>query len=120
MGEDNGNHAQGSAQGSFGLSNRQFQEAIWDFEPEVCKPTIIWYRKGKCDSKHMGQLFLRQQSDIQALLSVIAENGLGARLTRLGVHDTYGESGSPEGLYEKHSLDAHGLARSMKSHLQIN
>lgn len=50
-----------------------------------------------------------------AVAEVVTEAGLGKRVTRLGVQDTYGESGSPAGLYEKHSLDSAGLARSIKS-----
>ncbi len=54
-----------------------------------------------------------------AVCEVVAQNGLGVPVTRLGVQDTYGESGSPEALYEKHGLNAHGLARSMKSVLNL-
>ncbi len=48
----------------------------------------------------------------------MAEIGSPARLHRLGVHDVYGESGTPEALYEKHGLDPHGIARSVKSVLR--
>jgi transketolase len=54
-----------------------------------------------------------------AVAEVLAQNGSGARLTRLGVQDTYGESGTPEDLYEKHGLNAHGLARSIKGTLNV-
>ncbi|MBX9767031.1 MAG: transketolase family protein [Bdellovibrionales bacterium] len=52
-----------------------------------------------------------------AVAEVLAEAGLGKRLVRIGVHDTYGESGSPEGLYQRHGLDTAGVARTMKSTL---
>lgn len=52
-----------------------------------------------------------------AVAEVLAETGVGSRLIRLGVQDTYGESGSPEALYEKHGLNSQGLARSIKSNL---
>lgn len=52
-----------------------------------------------------------------AVAEVMASEGTSARLVRIGVHDTYGESGSPEGLYEKHGLDAFGVARTVKSYL---
>lgn len=45
----------------------------------------------------------------------MAEIGSPARLHRLGVQDVYGESGTPEALYEKHGLDANGVARSLKT-----
>jgi transketolase len=38
-----------------------------------------------------------------------------ARLLRLGVKDDFGESGEPLGLYEKHGLDAAGIARSVRA-----
>jgi transketolase len=50
-----------------------------------------------------------------AVAEVMAEAGTGSKLVRIGVHDTYGESGTPEGLYEKHGLDANGVARTIKS-----
>ena len=52
-----------------------------------------------------------------AVAEDLAEHAIAKPLTRLGVHDTYGESGSPEALYEKHGLNAHGLARSIKGTL---
>ncbi len=50
-----------------------------------------------------------------AVAEVLAELGKPVVLTRLGIQDTYGESGTPEELYLKFALDATGLARSMKS-----
>ncbi len=50
-----------------------------------------------------------------AVAEVLAEQGAGAKLYRIGVRDTYGESGTPEALYEKHGLDVTGIARTLKS-----
>lgn len=50
-----------------------------------------------------------------AVAEVLAEQGAGAKLYRIGVRDTYGESGTPEALYEKHGLDVMGIARTLKS-----
>jgi transketolase len=50
-----------------------------------------------------------------AVAEVLAEQGAGAKLYRIGVRDTYGESGTPEALYEKHGLDVAGIARTLKS-----
>jgi transketolase len=51
-----------------------------------------------------------------AVAEVMAETrGNTAILSRIGVHDTFGESGTPEALYEKHSLDSAGVARRVKS-----
>jgi len=50
-----------------------------------------------------------------AIAEVMAEAGSSAKLTRIGVHDTYGESGSPEDLYVKHGLNSTGVARTVKS-----
>lgn len=46
-----------------------------------------------------------------AVAEVVAGlKGAHARVHRHGVMDTFGESGSPEALYEKHRLDAKGIA----------
>lgn len=50
-----------------------------------------------------------------AVAEVMAEKPATARLFRIGVQDTYGESGTPEALYEKHGLDTPGIARTLKS-----
>ncbi len=55
-----------------------------------------------------------------AVAEVMAETGGGAKLFRIGVRDTYGESGTPEGLYEKHGLDVAGIARTLKSVIKAN
>jgi transketolase len=44
-----------------------------------------------------------------ALAEVLAEQGKGARLVRLGVSDTFGESGSADELLAKHGLDEAGI-----------
>jgi transketolase len=53
-----------------------------------------------------------------AVAETLATYGLATKLTRIGVQDTYGESGSPEALYEKHALDINGIARTIKSVLK--
>jgi len=50
----------------------------------------------------------------------MAEIGAPAKLHRIGVQDVYGESGTPEALYEKHGLDANGIGRTLKSILRNN
>ena len=45
-----------------------------------------------------------------ALAEILAERGTGTRLLRLGVADTFGESGSADELLAKHGLDAMGIA----------
>lgn len=50
-----------------------------------------------------------------AVAEVMAEIGATAKLVRIGVQDTYGESGLPKDLYQKHGLDAPGVARTIKS-----
>ena len=54
-----------------------------------------------------------------AVANVMAENVSQARLVKIGVPDTFGESGSPDALYEKYALDAMGIARTVKSHLSL-
>lgn len=50
-----------------------------------------------------------------AIAETMAELGVPTKLVRIGVRDTYGESGTPEALYLKHGLDATGVARTVKS-----
>lgn len=45
-----------------------------------------------------------------AVAEVIAEQGKG-KLTRHGLYDTFGESGTPEDLYRKYRLDPQGIAK---------
>ena len=51
-----------------------------------------------------------------AVAEVIAETGAG-KLTRHGLRDVFGESGSPEALYRKYRLDAPGIAEVVKEAL---
>jgi transketolase len=53
-----------------------------------------------------------------AVAEVMAETGSSARLTRIGIQDIYGESGTPEAMYEKHGLNAPGVARRVKAVLK--
>ncbi|MCB0392968.1 MAG: transketolase family protein [Bdellovibrionales bacterium] len=52
-----------------------------------------------------------------AVAEVMAEVGATAKLVRIGVNDTFGESGTPEDLYKKHELDAPGIAKRIKNTL---
>ena len=52
-----------------------------------------------------------------AVAEVIAESGTG-RLTRHGLRDVFGESGSPEALYRKYRLDSPGIAEVVKEALK--
>lgn len=54
-----------------------------------------------------------------AVANVMAENASQARLVKIGVPDTFGESGSYQALYEKYALDAIGIARTIKSYLAL-
>lgn len=45
-----------------------------------------------------------------AVSEVLAEEGWGGKLVRLGVQDTYGESGAPDELYEKYGFSANQIA----------
>ncbi|MDZ4676063.1 MAG: transketolase C-terminal domain-containing protein [Oligoflexia bacterium] len=76
-------------------------------------------------SKQVKHVFTAEDHNIigglgSAVCETLSSAGIGTRVTRLGVQDVYGESGSPEGLYEKHGLDAQGLARSIKSNINAN
>ncbi len=44
----------------------------------------------------------------EVVAEVLAENGIG-KLTRHGLRDSFGESGTYEALYKKYRLDAEGI-----------
>lgn len=48
-----------------------------------------------------------------AVAEVLAEHGLGKRLLRIGIQDTFGESGTPEELLAKFKLDGKGIAEQI-------
>lgn len=52
-----------------------------------------------------------------AIAEIAAEHGSRARVHRHGMYDAFGESGSPDGLYEKYRLDAKGIAAVVSEQL---
>ena len=50
-----------------------------------------------------------------AVAEVLAENRSQARLVRLGILDTYAESGTPKDLYEKYGLAGPQIAKNVAS-----
>ncbi len=48
-----------------------------------------------------------------AIAELIAENGLGAKLTRIGMQDQFGESGTSDDLLRKYMLDGAGIAKQV-------
>lgn len=50
-----------------------------------------------------------------AVSEVLAEEGWNGKLVRLGVQDTYGESGAPDELYEKYGFSANKITQTVKS-----
>ncbi len=50
-------------------------------------------------------------------VSEVSAEARGPRVVRHGVHDVFGESGSPEGLYEKYRLDGKGIAAVLRGAL---
>ena len=76
---------------------------------------LVWSKKVK-------RIFTAEDHQINgglggAVAEVLAEAGAGVPLTRIGVQDVYGESGMPKDVYQKHGLDAAGIARTVKSRL---
>lgn len=49
-----------------------------------------------------------------AVCDVVAEQGLGCRVYKIGVKDTYGESGKPRELLRKYEIDAQAIADKIK------
>ena len=52
-----------------------------------------------------------------AVCETVASAGLSVKVHRVGIH-SYGESGSPEGLYEKYGLSTSGIKTSIQKFLQ--
>jgi transketolase len=52
-----------------------------------------------------------------AVAEVLAEEGFGGKLLRLGLQDIYGESGDPGELYEKYGLSAGKIAEQVREKL---
>ena len=50
-----------------------------------------------------------------AVAEALAENGVGTRLLRIGVRDTFGESGTPDQLLAHFKLDAKGIAEQVRA-----
>lgn len=48
-----------------------------------------------------------------AVAEVLSETGFQGKLLRLGVQDTYGESGLPDELFEKYGFSAHQIAQKV-------
>ncbi len=53
-----------------------------------------------------------------AVSEVLAENGAGTKLTRIGLKGHFGESGESHELYKKYGLDAEGIVRAVKESLK--
>jgi len=49
-----------------------------------------------------------------AVAEVLAEEGFSGKLVRLGLQDTYGESGDPAELYEKYGLSAASIVKKVR------
>jgi transketolase len=53
-----------------------------------------------------------------AVAEVLAENGVGKKLFRLGVRDTFGESGLPDDVLKHFKLDTNGIAEQVREALR--
>lgn len=49
-----------------------------------------------------------------AVSEVLSEEGASAKLIRMGLQDTYGESGDPKELYEKYGFSANAVVKKVK------
>ena len=70
-------------------------------------------------AKKTGRIFTVEEHSIigglgAAVAEVLAENGCGVKLTRIGVRDVFGESGPAKELLHKYKLDAEGIAEQVK------
>ena len=76
--------------------------------------TIISYAK-----KTKGIVSIEDASVIgglgSSICNVIAEEGLGIKVKKIGIQDCFGESGDPNELYKKHGLDAPGISMTVRN-----
>lgn len=73
-------------------------------------------------AKECGLVFTAEDHNIigglgSAVAEVLSEN-YPARVIRIGLNDTFGESGTPEALYKKYGFDSESLAKKIKSFLK--
>lgn len=74
-------------------------------------------------AKKTGRIFTVEEHSIigglgAAVAEVLAENGCGVKLTRIGVRDMFGESGPAKELLHKYKLDAEGIVEQVKENLK--
>lgn len=74
-------------------------------------------------AKKTGRIFTVEEHSIigglgAAVAEVLAENGCGVKLTRIGVRDVFGESGPAKELLHKYKLDAEGIVEQIKDGLE--
>jgi len=49
-----------------------------------------------------------------AVAEILAENGIGVKLVRIGMHDKFGESGKSGDLYKKYGFDTDGVYKTLR------
>lgn len=75
------------------------------------------------DAAAQGRVFTAEEHNISsgfgsAVAEVIAEEGLGAKLVRIGMPDAYSLLGPPTHLYRHYGLDAEGVAATVRKALK--
>jgi len=79
----------------------------------IDRETIVSYAK-----KTRGIVSIEDASVIGGLGSsicdVIAEEGIGIKVKKIGIQDRFGESGDPKDLYRKHKLDTKGICEIVR------
>ena len=79
----------------------------------IDRETIISYAK-----KVNGILTVEDASVVGGLGSsicdVVAEEGIGIKVKKIGIKDCFGESGHPADLYKKHKLDTDGISDTIR------
>ncbi len=83
----------------------------------IDEETIINY------ARQCGKVFTVEDHNIigglgTAVGEVLIENGIHCAFRRHGLYDVFGESGSPDSLYEKYRLDDAGIAVTLKEFMQ--
>ena len=74
-------------------------------------------------AKRHGRLFTAEEHNVtsgfaSAVADVLADHGVGARVTRIGLPDSYSILGPPTHLYRHYGMDGAGIAQRLRESLQ--
>lgn len=104
------------------------QEALKAYDQLAVRPTVVNIHTIKPIDRELIEQLGRENDYIitaedhlitgglgSAVAEVLAEAGTGCRQIRIGMQDTFGESGTPEELYRHFNMDAQAIVETIES-----